>query len=85
VVGDALDDRRCAIAAMIFSSLPQFGQYSRSISNTCASDRAELMLARLLKRLSAAGGDRQVMAGKNRPADGFDGQVSVTEQPFERR
>jgi hypothetical protein len=29
VVGDALDDRRCAIAAMIFSSLPQFGQCSR--------------------------------------------------------
>jgi hypothetical protein len=47
---------------MIFSSLPQFGQCSRSISNTCASDRAELMLPRLLKRLSAAGGDRQVMA-----------------------
>jgi hypothetical protein len=48
---------------MIFSSLPQFGRCSRSISNTCASDRAELMLARLLERLSAAGGDRQVMAG----------------------
>jgi len=63
VVGDALDDRRCAIAAMIVFSLPQFGRSSRSISNTCASDRAELMLARLLKRLSAAGGDRQVMAG----------------------
>jgi hypothetical protein len=28
---------------------------------------------------------RLLMAGKNRPADGFDGQVSVMELPFERR
>jgi hypothetical protein len=62
VVGDALDDRRCAIAAMIFRSLPQFGRYSRSVANTCASGRAERIIARLLKRLSAAGGDRQIMA-----------------------
>jgi hypothetical protein len=47
------------------------------------SNRTELMLARSLNRPSAAGGGRLLIAGKNRPADGFDGQVSVTEQPFE--
>jgi hypothetical protein len=62
VIEDSLDDPRLQDRGEIFSSPPQFGQCSRSISNTCASDRAELMLARLLKRLSAAGGDRQVMA-----------------------
>jgi hypothetical protein len=33
----------------------------------------------------AAGRERRLMAGKNRPADEFDGQVSVMELPFERR
>jgi len=28
---------------------------------------------------------RRQMAGKNRPADGFDRQVSVPEQPFDRK
>jgi len=50
------------IAAMIFSSPPQFGQCLRSSSNTRVSSRAELMLAGSPNRLSAAGGGRLFVA-----------------------
>ena len=50
------------IAAKIFSSPPQIGQCMRLGSNRRVSNRAELMLAHSLNRLSAAGGGRLLLA-----------------------
>jgi hypothetical protein len=71
---------------------PALNQTFVVVSSWPGRANAEFELA-AVKQSSKAGqqgkfcADQQgpLMADKNRPADGFDGQVSVTEQPFERR
>jgi len=65
------------IAAMSASSPPQFGQWSMSSSNTRMSSHAQLMLARSLNRLSAAGGGRLFVAGTATSRVGHVGRLKT--------